>query len=52
LNQEIKDLDARVKENKDKLNMSTQLPHMVANVGEILDNDEADEDEKDGSGFN
>ena len=32
--------------------MSTQLPHMVANVGEILDNDEAEEDEKDGSGFN
>lgn len=51
LNQEIKDLDARVKENKEKLNLSTQLPHMVANVGEILDNDEADEDEKDGSGF-
>jgi ATP-dependent 26S proteasome regulatory subunit len=52
LNQEIKDLDARIKENKDKLNLSTQLPHMVANVGEILDNDEIDEDEKDGSGFN
>jgi 26S proteasome regulatory subunit T5 len=48
---EIKDLDARIKENKDKLTMSTQLPHMVANVGEILDNDEED-DERDGSGFN
>lgn len=48
---EIKDLDARIKENKDKLTMSTQLPHMVANVGEILDNDE-DDDERDGSGFN
>ncbi len=48
---EIKDLDARVKENKEKLTMSTQLPHMVANVGEILDNDEED-DERDGSGFN
>ena len=31
--------------------MSTQLPHMVANVGEILDNDEENED-RDGSGFN
>lgn len=48
---EIKDLDLRVKENKEKLAMSTQLPHMVANVGEILDNDE-EEDERDGSGFN
>jgi hypothetical protein len=32
--------------------MSTQLPHMVANVGEILDNDDDDDDERDGSGFN
>src|SRR3569833_3931225 len=49
-NQEIKDLDARIKENKDKLNLSTTLPHMVANVGEILDPEE-DEDEKDTTGF-
>jgi 26S proteasome regulatory subunit T5 len=48
---EIKDLDLRIKENKEKLSMSTVLPHMVANVGEILDNDE-DEEERDGSGFN
>lgn len=48
---EIKDLDLRIKENKEKLNMSTVLPHMVANVGEILDNDE-EEEERDGSGFN
>jgi 26S proteasome regulatory subunit T5 len=48
---EIKDLDLRIKENKEKLTMSTVLPHMVANVGEILDNDEEDE-ERDGSGFN
>jgi len=48
---EIKDLDVRIKENQEKLNMSMQLPHMVANVGEILDNDE-EEEERDGSGFN
>ena len=30
--------------------MSTQLPYMVANVGEILDGEE-EEDDKDGSGF-
>lgn len=50
LTHETKDLDLRIKENKEKLSMSTQLPHMVANVGEIMDNDEEDE-EKDGSGF-
>lgn len=50
LNNEIKNLDLRIKENKEKLNMSTQLPHMVANVGEILDVEEDDE-EKETSGF-
>lgn len=28
--------------------MSTQLPHMVANVGEILDAEDDEDDEKDG----
>lgn len=51
-NNEIKDLDLRLKENKERLALSTQLPHMVANVGEILEPDDDDEDEKDGSGFN
>ena len=46
----IKNLDSRIKENKDKLALSTQLPYMVANVGEILDQEE-DEDDKDASGF-
>jgi 26S proteasome regulatory subunit T5 len=47
---EIKNYDLRIKENKEKLKMSTQLPHMVANVGEILDGDD-DEEDKDTSGF-
>ena len=47
---EIKNLDARIKENKEKLNLSTQLPHMVANVGEILDVEDDDED-RETSGF-
>lgn len=47
---EIKNYDLRIKENKEKLKMSTQLPHMVANVGEILDCEEEEED-KDTSGF-
>ncbi len=45
---ETKDLDVRIKENKEKLNMSCQLPHMVANVGEILDAENEDDDDKDG----
>jgi 26S proteasome regulatory subunit T5 len=45
---EVKDLDLRIKENKEKLAMSTQLPHMVANVGEILD---VEDDEDEGDGF-
>lgn len=47
---EIKNYDLRIKENKEKLKMSTTLPHMVANVGEILDADD-DEEDKDTSGF-
>ena len=49
-NNDIKNVEGRVKENKDKLSLSTQLPHMVANVGEILDVED-DEEEKDTSGF-
>jgi len=44
---DVKGLDLRIKENKEKLAMSTQLPHMVANVGEILEGED-DDDEKDG----
>ena len=47
---EIKNYDLRIKENQEKLKLSTQLPHMVANVGEILDVEDDDED-KDTSGF-
>jgi 26S proteasome regulatory subunit T5 len=46
-------LDKRIEENQKKLKMSTQLPHMVANVGEILDiEDDEETDTRDGSGFN
>lgn len=45
---DIKGLDRVIKENKEKLTMSTQLPHMVANVGEILDAEDDEDDEKDG----
>jgi ATP-dependent 26S proteasome regulatory subunit len=45
-------LNRRLKENREKLKLSTQLPHMVANVGEILEPEEEEEGDKDGSGFN
>ena len=45
-------LERRLKENREKLRLNTQLPHMVANVGEILEPEEDDEGGKDGSGFN
>jgi hypothetical protein len=41
-----------LKENREKLKLNTQLPHMVANVGEILDPEEEEDGDKDGSGFN
>jgi ATP-dependent 26S proteasome regulatory subunit len=51
ITQEIKQYDARVKENQEKLKLSTQLPHMVANVGEILDVEDEDDEGREGSGF-
>lgn len=40
-----------MRDNREKLKMSTQLPHMVANVGEILEPEEEDAGDKDGTGF-
>jgi len=51
LNKKTQDMERRLKENREKLKMSTQLPHMVANIGEILDAEEDEDDGKDGSGF-
>lgn len=46
LQTEIKGLDARLKENNERLKLSTQLPHLISNIGEILDvEDEEAEDE-------
>lgn len=48
---QTEDLLRRVKDNREKLKLSTQLPHMVANVGEILEAEEEDAGDKDGTGF-
>lgn len=50
LNKRTLDVEKRLKENREKLKLSTALPHMVANIGEILDHED-DDDDKDGSGF-
>ena len=49
---QVDDLQRRVTENQEKLKRNCQLPYMVANIGEILEPDEEDEPEKEGSGFN
>ena len=48
LQNEGKNLDSRIKENKTKLSEAQQLPHMVANVGEILDVEDEDAEDRDG----
>jgi 26S proteasome regulatory subunit T5 len=51
LQSELKGLDARLKENNERLKLSTQLPHLISNIGEILDvEDEEAEDENINSG--
>jgi len=52
VNRQHEQIERRLKENNDKLKLCTQLPHMVANVGEILEPEEDEEGGKDGSGFN
>ena len=49
LNKKTLDLAKRLKENRERLKLSTQLPHMVANVGEILEPEEEEEGHRDGS---
>ena len=42
---DLKGLDHRVKENKEKIKLNNQLPYLVGNIVEILDMDpEEDED--------
>jgi len=45
---ELKSNDEKIKDNKEKIKLNRQLPHLVANVGEILDL-EQDEDDEDGA---
>lgn len=50
--QRCDDMGKRVKQNEEKLKQACQLPYMVANVGEILEpDDDEDDDPKEGSGL-
>merc|ERR1719399_917192 len=45
---ELKTIEEKSKDNKEKIKLNRQLPHLVANVGEILEL-EQDEDDDDGA---
>merc|ERR1719207_285574 len=48
LHHELKTNEEKIKDNKEKIKLNRQLPHLVANVGEILEL-EQDEDDEDGA---
>merc|ERR1719335_1464847 len=48
LTHELKTIEEKSKDNKEKIKLNRQLPHLVANVGEILEL-EQDEDDEDGA---
>jgi len=48
MHHELKTIEEKSKDNKEKIKLNRQLPHLVANVGEILDI-EKDEDDEDGA---
>lgn len=51
ITQENRLYDARVAQNQEKLKLNTALPHLIANIGEILDVEEEPEEGLEGSGF-
>jgi len=48
LQHELKTIEEKSKDNKEKIKLNRQLPHLVANVAEILEM-EAEEDDEDGA---
>jgi 26S proteasome regulatory subunit T5 len=49
LRKEMRNFEYRIKENKEKLKLNTQLPHLIASVAEIFDLED-EEDGQQGSG--
>merc|ERR1719188_1929305 len=48
LHHELKTIEEKTKDNKEEIKLNRQLPHLVANVAEILEMD-PDEDDEDGA---
>ncbi|PFH37647.1 26S proteasome regulatory subunit, S6a family AAA ATpase [Besnoitia besnoiti] len=46
---ELHSMQERIKDNQEKIRLNRQLPYLVANVVELFDNEEADEEEEDGA---
>ncbi|PHJ21561.1 26s protease regulatory subunit, partial [Cystoisospora suis] len=46
---ELHSMQERVKDNQEKIRLNRQLPYLVANVVELFDNEEADDEEEDGA---
>ena len=49
INQETKQFEARIKENQEKIKLSTRMPYLVATVGELLT--PIEEEDEQGSGL-
>lgn len=49
LNHELNTITEKTKDNKEKIKLNRQLPHLVANVAEILDPKELQDEEDDGA---
>ncbi len=48
LSHQKSNLTGRIKENKEKIKLNNQLPYLVGNIVEVLDNQEVEEEEEDG----
>jgi len=49
LNHELNAITEKTKDNKEKIKLNRQLPHLVANVAEILDPKDLPAEEEDGA---
>ena len=49
MNHELKTIEEKTKDNTEKIKLNRQLPHLVANVSEILELEPEDEDDDGGA---
>ncbi|KYK62820.1 26S proteasome regulatory subunit, S6a family AAA ATpase [Toxoplasma gondii TgCatPRC2] len=46
---ELHSMQERIKDNREKIRLNRQLPYLVANVVELFDSEDAEEEEEDGA---